>query len=128
MDKEWELVRIFHERCGHPCPNTPTPIPIERLKDRIAWIFEEVDELQKAQDMPDQIDALIDIMYFTIGTLVEMGVKPDVFFNIVHETNIQKLLNADHQGSQTMSKVPKPENWTSPKQGIKEELLRIMNN
>ena len=52
---------------------------------------EEVDEFVESTNVVDQADAMIDLIYFALGTLVEMGVRPAPLFDIVHNANMQKL-------------------------------------
>lgn len=44
-----------------------------------------------------QSDALIDAMYFILGSFVEMGVKPDRLFEAVHNSNMSKLFTENGQ-------------------------------
>ena len=41
---------------------------------------EEVAEFLVAEDIYEQADAMIDLMYFALGTMVEMGLEPDELF------------------------------------------------
>ena len=34
MNKEWEKVKLFHDKFGHPSSDRPAFIPKERAKDR----------------------------------------------------------------------------------------------
>lgn len=42
----------------------------------------------KEQDIVEQADAMIDTIYFALGTLVEMGVQPEQLFDIVQHANM----------------------------------------
>ena len=52
---------------------------------------EEVAEFLVAQDIYEQADAMIDLIYFALGTLVEMGLEADELFDIVQKANMAKL-------------------------------------
>lgn len=54
---------------------------------------EEVDELLASKSLEEDIDALIDLIYFAIGGLYRLGVSEDQAmkaFQIVHEVNMMK--------------------------------------
>ena len=83
MKKEWNDVREFHEKFGHPCPDAPRMLDKKRSLSRAKWMNEEVAEFLVAEDIYEQADAMIDLMYFALGTMVEMGLEPDELFEIV---------------------------------------------
>ncbi len=85
-----ERVREFHQATGHPVGEDGPAIPQTRLDDRVKWLLEEVGELKVAQSVTAQVDALIDLMYFTFGAFVEMGIDPSAYFEIVHRANMEK--------------------------------------
>lgn len=125
MDKEWLKVKLFHEKFGHPFADLPTFLEKERAKNRSKWIMEEVAEFLIAKDIYEQADAMIDLIYFALGTLVEMGIKPDGLFEIVQNANMSKL-GADGKPiyNKKDGKIIKPENWEDPTSEIKS----LINN
>jgi predicted HAD superfamily Cof-like phosphohydrolase len=102
-----DLMRALHQ----PTPNrVSTDLPPERLKLRLTLIEEEFWELREASGCADQVDALCDLLYVTLGMAVEMGVDLEPFFELVHEANMKKIggpVRADGKGL-------KPEGWTPP--------------
>lgn len=58
----------------------------------------------------DQVDALIDLLYFTIGTFTIMGVKPESIFDIVHAANMGKVIDGNVTRNE-QGKILKPEGW-----------------
>lgn len=57
---------------------TPITLPLERAKKKYAWMLEEINEFLEAsekQDIVKQANAMIDTIYFALGTLVEMGMN-----------------------------------------------------
>lgn len=75
-----------------------------------------------------QVDALLDLLYFTYGSFALMKVDPEPLFNIVHEANMKKLFSdgKPHYDKVT-GKVLKPEGWQenfAPESKLKTELLR----
>ncbi len=115
MKKEWNGVREFHEKFGHPCPDTPQMIETKRALSRGKWMNEEVAEFLVAKDIYEQADAMIDVIYFALGTMVEMGLEADELFDIVQNANMAKLFpdGKPHYNPKD-GKVIKPEGWEDP--------------
>lgn len=71
------MVAEFHRVFGHPDgAAAPAMLAQGRLEFRLTLIEEELDELHDALKKNDEveiIDALCDVLYFVLGTLVEMG-------------------------------------------------------
>ena len=63
----------------------------KRALSRGKWMNEEVAEFLVAEDIYEQADAMIDLIYFALGTLVEMGLEADELFDIVQQANMSKL-------------------------------------
>lgn len=61
-----------------------------------------------APDVYSQADAMIDLLYYLLGTCVEMGVKPDPLFQIVHESNMKKLASGSSVIKDSEGKAQKP--------------------
>lgn len=75
-----------------------------------------------------QVDALLDILYFTYGSFALMGVDPAPIFDVVHEANMGKIWpdGRAHHDPQT-HKILKPANWErdfAPEAKIRDELAR----
>ena len=51
MKKEWNDVREFHEKFGHPCPDAPRMLDKKRSLSRAKWMNEEVAEFLVAEDI-----------------------------------------------------------------------------
>ena len=63
---------------------------------------------------------MIDLIYFALGTLVEMGVEPEELFNVVQQANMSKLWeDGKPRYNKKDGKVIKPDNWEDPKPKIK---------
>jgi predicted HAD superfamily Cof-like phosphohydrolase len=72
-----EQVTEFHKRFNHPILKTPTIPHLDRCKLRVDLIQEEYDELItaiKALDMVEIADALCDLRYVIIGSMLEFGI------------------------------------------------------
>jgi predicted HAD superfamily Cof-like phosphohydrolase len=120
MNKEWNDVREFHEKFGHPVAERPVMIDKRRALSRAKWMQEEVAEFLIADDIYEQADAMIDLMYFALGTMVEMGLEADELFAIVQQANMAKLWpdGKPHYNPKD-GKVIKPEGWEDPAPKIK---------
>lgn len=85
----------------------------------------------KIERLTAQSDALIDAMYFLLGTGVEMGVDVEKIFEIVQASNMSKLFTDEDGNKYVMyredGKVMKSPEFFPPETLIKEEILRQMN-
>lgn len=127
INREYNMVKDFHKAFNHPHSEKPTPMPLQRAEKRYAWMKEEIDEFIEAsekQNMYDQADAMIDVIYFALGTLVEMGIEPAPLFEIVQQANMSKLWEDGKPHFNEMGKVIKPSNWVDPYPLLKEEIDR----
>lgn len=75
-----------------------------------------------------EVDALVDVLYFTYGSFSLLGVDPMPIFDIVHQANMGKLFpdGQPHYDPKT-NKVLKPENWArdfAPEKKIYAEIKR----
>lgn len=122
MNKEWNAVREFHIRFNHPCGGTPQKLDSSRAEKRYKWMLEELDEFIEAEDMTEQADAMIDVIYFALGTLVEMGIMPDELFEIVHAANMDKLWEDGKPHYSVDGKTIKPANWEDPHIKLEEAI------
>ncbi|MBO0439990.1 HAD family hydrolase [Candidatus Enterococcus ikei] len=107
------------------------------FKELVNQLKESVDQAEKkvlskekevTEPLVEQVDALIDLLYFTYGSFSLLGVDPTEIFSIVHEANMGKLFpdGKPHYHPVT-HKVLKPDNWEAdfaPEPKIKAELER----
>jgi predicted HAD superfamily Cof-like phosphohydrolase len=125
LDRAWEDVRTFHAAFGHPAPDTPgllDPVAAER---RASWIEEEAQELREATTLEAQADAFIDVIYFAVGGLVNLGVRPGPMWDIVQSANMAKLWpDGRPRHREGDGKVIKPDGWEDPGPKLAAEILR----
>ncbi|OBG93852.1 HAD family hydrolase [Mycobacterium sp. E3298] len=122
-NRYFNQVREFHLAFGQPAPETPTRLTDERKTSRIKWMQEELDEYKDAETLYDEVDGLIDLIYFAIGTLVEHGVKPDPIFDVVNNANLSKLWSdGKPRFREGDNKIIKPDGWQPPETLIHEEI------
>jgi predicted HAD superfamily Cof-like phosphohydrolase len=119
-------IREFHEvfaRTPHPTvPTMQTPFQANR---RATWIEEEAQEVRDATDIASQADGYIDVIYFAMGGLDELGIDPSPLWDIVHQANMAK-----RQPDGSVSRDPvtfktlKPEGWVAPEPLLRAEVQR----
>jgi len=129
MMKQQEQVKEFQVAFNHPTVNTPTFMPKERAEARMNWVKEEVDEFLESDNVIDQADALVDALYFILGTAVEIGVDLEPVFDIVQKANMSKLwADGKPHYRESDGKVAKPEGWVAPEPQIQAEIEKQMGS
>ena len=121
INDAYELVKKFQELAGQPIGIIPQYLSKQRCDIRSRWMREEIEEFEESSTVYEQADAIIDLLYYAVGALVEMGVKPDQLFLLVHEYNMKKLSCICYNDD---GKVMKPSEWRHPDKEIK----RIIDN
>jgi len=124
LNDSFNQVREFHLAFDHRCPEKPELLPRERVSKRYNWMLEELEEFRKAGSIHDQADAMVDLIYFALGTLVEMGVRPGRLFDIVHGANMKKLWPDGKVHYAPDGKVIKHPSWTPPEPDLMKEIER----
>lgn len=103
---------------------------VTQLKSSIDQSAEKIREKKSPIQEPlvEQVDALLDTLYFTYGSFVLMGVDPTELFSIVHQANMGKLFpDGKVHYHPITGKVMKPANWEeafAPETKIKNQLLK----
>jgi predicted HAD superfamily Cof-like phosphohydrolase len=125
MRKQYEQVREFHEKFGHPVAVKPKYMRLKRSSERYDYMLEELNEFEVAGSVIDQADAMIDLIYFALGTLVELGVNPEPLFDIVHNANMSKVWSdGTVKYDPDTNKVLKPPTFVRPEPLLAEEIER----
>lgn len=124
MDREWNQVKAFQQKFGHPVSDYPKQMDHDRAVKRYHWMLEEINEFLAAGEIVEQADAMIDVIYFALGTLVEMGIRPDNLFNIVQEANMAKLWPDGTPHYNAEGKTIKPSTWEDPHAKLEAEIKR----
>lgn len=128
MNQQWLMVKEFHTRFGHLVNDEPTAMTPEQRRERYWFMHEENNEFLNAETVVEQADAMIDLIYFALGTLVNMGVQPDEPFRIVHEANMSKLWpDGKPRWREGDGKVLKPPTWVDPAPLLQAEIERQIN-
>ncbi|MFP7480217.1 HAD family hydrolase [Terribacillus saccharophilus] len=125
MNKQFEMVKQFQKAMEQPVAEKPTVMDAPRRCARYNYMGEELQEFLSAKTEVDQADAMIDLIYLAIGTLVELGVKPERLFEIVHEANMSKLWqDGKPRFRESDGKVLKPPHFVRPEPLLQEEIER----
>jgi predicted HAD superfamily Cof-like phosphohydrolase len=122
--RAWSKVRAFHDAFDKLAPRRPTLQTPELVARRAEWIAEELDELRQALNIAEQVDAYVDILYFALGGLVEMGVDPSEPFELVQLANMAKLWPDGKPRYREDGKIIKPPGWTAPDEDIAACVVR----
>lgn len=126
LNEAYNLVKEFQSQAGQIVNNTPTYLSRERVLVRYQWMLDEIKEFLEANNIYQQADAIMDLLYYALGTLVEMGIKPDELFILLHEWNLKKISSTvcyDENG-----KVLKPKGWRHPDKEIKEIIDHMVSD
>jgi len=124
LNDPFNKVREFHLAFSHDCPEGPALLPEPRVAKRYNWMHEELEEFRQASSIHDQADAMVDLIYFALGTLVEMGVRPGRLFDIVHDANMKKLWPDGKVHYAEDGKVIKHPSWQPPEPQLIQEIDR----
>ncbi|MEC1625463.1 HAD family hydrolase [Bacillus mojavensis] len=123
MNKQYEMVRDFQLKFGQPVADKPTVLSEDRRKERYEYMDEELNEFLSADTVVDQADAMIDLIYLATGTLVELGVKPEKLFEIVHNANMSKLWpDGKVHTNPENGKIIKPPTFVRPETLLEAEI------
>lgn len=95
-----------------------------QMLKRMSWALEEIAETMTATTLEDQVDGILDKIYFAYGDLVEMGVNPSYLFEIVNNANMSKLWEDGKPRKDEQGKFIKPPSWVAPEPKIRNELKR----
>lgn len=123
-------LRAFHEKFGLEKPELAEMLDEETQQFRRNFLQEELDEYDNAilmEDLPEQIDALLDLVYIAVGTLDLMGVVSQAHWNEIQRANMEKERATHPSQSKRGSSldVIKPKGWVGPDH---HHLLELQND
>jgi len=113
----YQLVREFHEKFGLAYNDGPRLLGTDEQKFRLTCLHEELDEYEEAVfngDQHEQLDALVDLVYFACGTAHRNGWNFDEAFRRVHAANMTKVLDPAKQRRGWKQEINKPDGWQGP--------------
>ena len=109
-------VKEFAKKFGHLAHDKPVHLTKRKLRERIDFLQEELDEFKKAvedQDLEEQADALVDLVYVALGTAVMLGLPWYDLWDDVHRANMAKRRGVGPRGH--LVDCIKPVGWEPPK-------------
>lgn len=102
-----DKVALFHKVFQNPILDTPQIPKPNRCNLRLALFEEELQELQESIDNNDIVgvaDALGDLQYVLLGTVLEFGLGTsfEKIFNEIHQSNMSKACNNIIEAEETI--------------------------
>jgi predicted HAD superfamily Cof-like phosphohydrolase len=112
-------VKDFHDRFQVPMAEEPSLLGPKLYEFRTKFLAEEFKEFldsHESGDLPQAADALVDLIYVAAGTLLMMGLRPQLHWNIVQDANMLKVPCVSAEDSKRGCKVDikKPPGWEAP--------------
>lgn len=125
---EFRDVYDFHRQFDLMAAVVPRHLTRRKLKERSEFLHEELAEFDRAcglsesdgrvteisddQDLAQQADALVDLVYVALGTAVMLGLPWDVLWADVQRANMAKVRGVTKRGHKV--DVTKPPGWQGP--------------
>ena len=116
-DKEIQDVKAFREKFNMFINDRPQHVSQRMLMERIECMQEELNEFKlavEAQNLAEQADALVDLVYFAKGTAIILGLTEawPHLWDDVQRANMAKIRGVGKRGH--MVDCVKPEDWQPP--------------
>ena len=133
MTSIFEQVGEFRHKMQLPIGNTPQLLEANARSYFARFILEELSEYLKACEegtLVDAADALVDLVYVTLGCAHAMGLPFDQLFQVVHKANMLKMPANEYIRSLRGSQydVVKPMGWVPPEDELRVILLNAAQN
>ena len=109
-------IREFQKKFGQLSYDVPGHLTWRKLKERIECMQEELEEFIAAaavQDLEEQADALVDLVYFAVGTATMLGLPWEKLWADVHRANMEKEVGIGKRNH--LVDCIKPEGWVGPR-------------
>jgi len=106
----------FQEKLGQWKRGNIRHLTQRKLQERMELLQEELNEFgdaSRAQDMAEQADALVDLVYVALGTANMLGLPWEELWADVHRANMAKQRGVGKRGHKV--DVIKPTGWEGPK-------------
>lgn len=123
MNGYCEIVKEFASAVS-TIPAYPRLMDPEAVDFMRAMVISELDELEEAETVVDQADAMVDMIYYVCHCALKNGIDLDRIFELVHEANMRKLIDGKPILGER-GKVVKPAGWVGPEEAIREHLTAI---
>lgn len=114
MNTMLKLVKEMHTKFG--ITSEKVKFSDEEKKFRICAMQEELDEYKEANSKEDELDALVDLVVFALGTAERQGLLPvfEEAFQRVMYKNCQKEIGTNQKRDSFQLDLVKPKGWTAP--------------
>ena len=131
----YDDVYDFHDKYELLTETKPRQLTTRKLQERLEFLWEELHEFAdgsgfvpigfdetgkiiwagdcQEKNIPEQADALIDLVYVAMGTGVMMGLPWQALWHDVQRANMSKVRGTTKRGHPV--DVTKPEGWVGPK-------------
>lgn len=116
-------VREFTLACNDEIPGTPVPMSKQNVEFIRKMVNDELEELEEAENIVEQADALVDAIYYICDCAVKHGMNLDPLFEIVHAANMGKVIDGKVIRRDD-GKILKPHGWQDPKPILDSEMKR----
>ncbi len=104
-----ERIKKFQNKFGYFYKGKPRFLSGELRLLKETQLLEELSEYITAKTLEDKLDALVDMVYVTIGISYFHGFDFDEAFNRVHEANMNKIKGKTSRGFKF--DIKKPKDW-----------------
>lgn len=109
----------FHEKFSIPQRAESTPIDPDLMRFRLKFLAEELKEANIAaaeSNLPDFLDALVDLVYVAIGTAHVFNLDFATAWASVQEANMKKVNRSEENPGKRghSSDIVKPAGWVAP--------------
>jgi predicted HAD superfamily Cof-like phosphohydrolase len=124
----------FHRKFDLPVAGLATCVPMTKENEayRIRFLQEELDEFKDAcaaGDLPEMVDALVDLAWVAMGTAHYLGAPFNEAWAEVVRANLEKIrvANDPNKPYRAPGAVVKPQGWAPPRIGevIDEHNVRV---
>lgn len=128
------LARAYAEKSNRLNPAKKTMLPrrpkeftSKEIDFIIKMVKSELGEMKRSKTFHDQIDAVVDAIYYLISLSAKNGINLEPFFRAVHRANMRKLVDGLTKFDQKTGKNLKPEGWVPPEEELKNiiEILKL---
>lgn len=130
----YDDVQEFFNKFGFTVNQKPTKLPASLLHERALFLIEELNEFIQGcgfqiacfsdngvtvvgkvggvNNIEEQADALIDLVYVAIGTAIMLGLPWQELWNDVHRANMEKIFGKTKRNQE--NDCMKPPDWNPP--------------
>jgi len=84
--------------------------------------MDELKELDEAKDEAEQVDALLDAVYYIFDHLAKTGLNIRFIWELIHKANMTKFGPGGHKRED--GKWCKPKDFVAPDEAIRQEIAR----